>query len=79
MWEPPVDPQASLEMDVALADLVHGRLDTFTFGKDPKVQRVLDIARRLPQVTNLQTAIGWEGNCCKSCTTSIGCKRRMHC
>ena len=43
-----MDPQASLEMDVALADLVHGRLDTFTFGEDPKVQRVLDIARRLP-------------------------------
>ena len=48
MWEPPVDPEAALQMDIALADLVHSRLDSFSFAKDPKLQHVLHIARRLP-------------------------------
>ena len=48
MWEPPVDPEAALQMDVALADLVHSRLDSFNFAKDPKLKVVLQIARRLP-------------------------------
>ena len=48
MWEPPSDPKAVEEMDVALADLVHSNLYGSTFGEDPKLQIVLDIARRLP-------------------------------
>lgn len=48
MWEPPCDPQAALEMDVALADVTHSNLYPFGFSEDAKMQRVLDIARRLP-------------------------------
>ena len=35
-------------MDVALADLAHSNLYGSSFTEDPKLQRVLDIARRLP-------------------------------
>ena len=48
MWEPPSDPQAAAEMDVALADLAHSNLYGSNFAEDAKLQRVLDIARRLP-------------------------------
>ena len=43
-----MDPEAALQMDVALADLVHSRLDSFNFAKDPKMQHVLHNARRPP-------------------------------
>ena len=48
LWEPASDPQASVEMDVALADMAHSNLYGSSFGEDEKLQRVLDIARRLP-------------------------------
>lgn len=48
IWEPPCDPKATMEMDVAIADLVHSNLYKFNFAEDAKFQRVLDIARRLP-------------------------------
>ena len=35
-------------MDVAIADLIHSNLYKFGLAEDPKFQRVLDIARRLP-------------------------------
>ena len=47
LWEPPWDPKAAEEMDVALADLAHSNLYGSSFTEDPKLHRVLDIARRL--------------------------------
>ena len=59
MWEPPSDPQAAAEMDVALADLAHSNLYGSNFAEDTKLQRVLDIARRLPQPTHRRGATRW--------------------
>ena len=48
IWQPPCDPRAEMEMDVAIADLIHSNLLKFGLAEDPKFQRMLDIARRLP-------------------------------
>ena len=48
MWQPPCDPRSEMDMDVAIADLIHSNLYKFGLAEDPNFQRVLDIARRLP-------------------------------
>jgi hypothetical protein len=43
------DPVATMEMDFAIADMIHSNLLPFSFSTNPKFKRVLEIARRLPR------------------------------
>jgi hypothetical protein len=42
-----VDPAASTRMDVAIADFIHSHLLPFNIAGDPKLMRIIDIARTL--------------------------------
>ena len=48
IWQLASDPQACLEMDVAIADFVLSRMYDFALVKDEKFRKMLQIARRLP-------------------------------
>jgi len=48
IWNGTPDPESSMKMDIAIADLIHSNVLPFTFGKDMKFQKCIDIARRLP-------------------------------
>ena len=48
IWDGAPDPEASMKMDIAVADLIHSNVLSFTFGRDMKLQKCFDLARRLP-------------------------------
>ena len=48
IWNGAPDPEASAKMDVAVADMIHSNLMPFTFGRDMKFMKCMNLARTLP-------------------------------
>jgi hypothetical protein len=48
IWNGAPDPEAKAKMDVAVADMIHSNLMPFTFGRDMKFMKCIDLARTLP-------------------------------
>ena len=60
IWNGAPDPEASAKMDVAVADMIHSNLMPFTFGRDIKFLKCIDLARYVPAdyITPDRRAVG---------------------
>ena len=60
IWNGAPDPEAKAKMDVAVADMIHSNSMPFTFARDLKFMKVINLARTLPSdyITPDRRAVG---------------------